>query len=918
MLTASTQSASERAIVASPSSVRRTRLLARLEEAHDKKLIVVHAPAGFGKTTLLRQYCADRERQDGVGTIWLHLGATAKDPAELLRLIQRSLTENAQKTPADDGADPSAGARRSETTRRGARVVNVSQRDVLEALAQSANGLTLVLDDFEQACHEPVIAILNNLIRYLPAKVQVAIGTRTAPAGLVSSRLIDGEAMVLDAEEVRFGSAETRAFLGDGLGLDKEELDWIHHCTEGWPAALQCFRLCLKGGRFRRSLAFNGNGVTPELINYLATGIIDSLDTSTRELLLAAALPERICPELVEHISNSPCRREDLERIFELGLFLTPVGLDHRWYQFHNLFRQFLLGRLGEDLCPEQLRARHRLTADWYLTNGLEEQAIGHLIEAEDTDAAARLLERHVDGMVNEERLGFITGLIDRLPEKSLRKCPNVQGAAIIAYGFRREFAKANTIIEARRRALEKSKTEVPEEDWGLLNSLQLFLLAAQDRVADMAARAEITMRQLSAKHGFRYAVALNAHAFWLQASSRFEEAANELAEARPIHKGHHSLFGQAYEEGIASTILTAQARITDACTTLQTVLHQIEQTASASAGASVAAYLAEAYYERNAIEAADALLDDYLPVMEQQAIVDPLAIGLLTRARIAILRGEAGEAERIVERLMALGHGHDLPRLVFYGRAELIRQATLAGDMELATRRLDAFFGGREPRMETPLLFHASETEAQTVTYARYLICAERYGEARALIQGEIRKAKLTRRRRRQLKLGLLLAIALDAEGDDAMARRSLLDVVHLGAPGEMVRSILDEGPQIIRLLKELLADLPRSPNRLQGDDLVHYVQLLLKEAGERQQDSDDPPSLGLEDDLHGLASLTEREIEILRLVSNGFSNKDLANRLGVSTNTVKWHLRNVYDKLQIGNRVQAIAVARHFHLID
>lgn len=885
--------------------VRRAKQLNRLAEARNARLIVVHAPAGFGKTTLLRQYCADRESREGASTVWLHLDPSANDPSELLRLIHRSLS-------APGSAAPDAKARGKPVTH------HASQREVLEALGQVGEKLTLVLDDFEQACHDGTIAVLNNLVRHLPDGLQIAIGTRVAPGALVANLLVRGEALLIGADDMRFGSAETHAFLGEESGLEKGELDWIHRCTEGWPAALQCFRLCIRGGRLRRGLAFEGNGVTPELISYLATGVFEAQDMRTRDLLLAAALPERICPELVAHISGVPCLREDLDGIFDAGLFLSHVGLDQQWYQFHNLFRQFLLTRLGDELTREELRDRHRLTADWYVANGREEQAIHHLIEANDTDAAARLLECHVETLLNEERLGFITSLVDRLPEKSLRKCPNVQSAATIAYGFRRDFAKANEIIEARRRALEKSRNNVTEEDWGLLNSVQMFILAAQDRVADLAARAEITMRQLSSANGFRYASALNAHAFWLQACGRFEEAAKELAEARPIHNNHHSLFGQAYEEGIASTILTAQGRIRDAVSNLQAVLHQIEQTASASAGATVAAYLAEALYERNSIDAADALLDDYLALLEQQAIVDPLALGLMVRARIAVLRGDAGEAERTIERMMALGHGHDLPRLVFIGQAELIRQATLSGDMELATRRLDAFFGGCEPQMGTGLLYHASETEAQTVTYARYLVHAERFGEARALIQGEIRKAKLTRRRRRQAKLGILLAVALEAEGDEAMARRALLDVLHLGLPGELIRSLLDEGPQVVRLLRELHATLPRSPNRTETDELVLYVEHLLNEAGERPATEAEADRPGFDDELIGFESLTEREIEILRLVSNGFSNKDLANRLGVSTNTVKWHLRNVYDKLQIGNRVQAIAVARHFHLID
>lgn len=885
-------------------SVRRAKQLARVKDSPGAKLVVLHAPAGFGKTTLLRQYCAELETSGTGRGIWIQLEPSAADPVEFIRVLLRALEHKGCPDASERNAGP---------------IRNPSVRDLRAALERAGAGTALVIDDFEQADRAATRAVLDQLLRQLPEGVTIFLGTRISPAGLLSRLMVTGEAILIDRDDLRFGAAETEAFFGGTATLDKDELSRVHSFTDGWPAALQCYRLCMNGGRLRRGLAYRSNGVTPELINYLATDVFETLDERTRQLLLTASLPERVCPELVEHISDVRCNHDDLERIVQVGLFLSPIGLERRWYRFHNVFRQFLLTQLSDELDASQIQARQKLAADWYVTNGYEEDAILHFLEAGDKDSAATIIDRRVDSLVNEERLGFIISLVDRLPGATVQKYPAIQNAAIIAYGFCRDFAKANKILEFRRRALERMTNDVSEEDWGVFNSLQIFVLAGQDRVHDFAARAEMALDQLSPKHRFLYGVALNAHSFWLQANSKFEQARDELAEARPILALDHSLFGQAYQEGIASTVLTAQGRVLDSIGALRTALHSIEQSESSGAGTTVAAYLAEAYYERNEAEAASALFEDYLPLIERQAIVDPLAIACLTRARIAKLEGDASESERLVEHMMELGHGHDLPRLVHYGHAELVRQATLDGDIDLAGRRVDVFFGGTEPRMEPDLLFHPSETEAQTVTYARYLIHAERYGEARSLIQPQLRKAKLLRRRRRQMKLGLLMSLALDAEGETSAARRALLDALHLGLPGGLIRSILDEGPKAVRLLKELVGTLPRMPDLPNRDDLVRYVERLLHEAGENV-DIEETIQAGVLDDnaINVFDSLTERERDILRLVSNGFSNKDLAERLSLSTNTVKWHLRNIYDKLQIDNRVQAVSVARHFGLID
>ena len=249
------------------------------------------------------------------------------------------------------------------------------------------------------------------------------------------------------------------------------------------------------------------------------------------------------------------------------------------------------------------------------------------------------------------------------------------------------------------------------------------------------------------------------------------------------------------------------------------------------------------------------------------------------------------------------------------------MRQATLTGDIEKARNRLAALESGDGEATENDFLFFAEETESRTVTHARLLIHSGRHSDARAILQAEIRKAKLQRRSRRVMKLGLLLAISLNMEGQTNAARRALIEALNIGAPDQFLRLILDEGPQIVRLLKETRASLPKFPDLPQKDLMSAYLDRLLAEAGEFTPSVIEPEEESADEDTFSpqlFEQLTERERDILRLVSNGFSNKTLADRLSLSTNTVKWHLRNIFEKLQIANRMQAVSVARHFGLIE
>ncbi|MBX3490985.1 LuxR C-terminal-related transcriptional regulator [Parvibaculum sp.] len=886
---------------ASNNLVLRKQQLDRLKNHADVRLIVAQAPAGFGKTTLLRQYCAYREAQ-GSRIAWLHLESHYADPSRFLRLLCEAVI-NALPEDEPPVAMPEGSS--------------ASIQDFLRCVRAMKTGITIVIDNFEQASHPGMEAVVAQLVRVLPAGVQLCIGTRVIPSINLPRLQLREQAVVVNVEGLRFRAAETAEFFREFRDISGEEVDKYQAATDGWPAALQCIRLSMRGQK-GRTRALPGSGVTPDLIDFLATDVFENLSAEMQAALLEACMPERICADLLEHMSGRTGGEALLNEIEHSGLFLTPVDMDHLWFRFHAVFRQVLLTRLRREMTEAEVLARHRKIAEWYAVHGFAEEAILHYLEASDEASAAGILDTIIGRLVTEERLDLIVRYVDRLSPPVIQKYERILTAAIVAYGFRREFAKANRIVALRREMLEAG--EASQEDWGVHNYTRIFVLAAQDQVVELGRAADDSLAQLAGREGLEYGVGLNARAYWLYLNGKFEEARELLSKARALHDEANNLFGLSYCEWIYGIVLTAQGRNDEALKSLKQAQIHNEECASASviAGSVIAAFLAEALYEKNCIAEAETLLHDHLLLLEQQAIVEPLAVAFLTMARIAMLRGEEREAEEILDRMMYLGHRHNLRRLVTYAKSELVRQATLAGDLEKARTRFSNM-GGADGEGEDELLFHAGETEAQTVTEARLLILAGRHADARTLLQPAARKARAQRRLRRFMKLNLLLAISLNVEGQVNAARRALIEALQIGAPDQFIRMVLDEGPQAVRLLQEARQALPKFPDLPQKDSVSAYLDRLLGEAGEYapaivedEAFDDETPSA------HLFEALTEREREILRLVSNGFSNKALADRLSLSTNTVKWHLRNIFEKLQISNRMQAVSVARHFGLIE
>ena len=875
--------------------LRRESLLERIK-ASSAQLILVQAPAGYGKSSLLRQI-AQAEETSGSRIAWI---TPASQDADLSRFMQM-FTLACESLIAASGGESHG-----------------NQRSIPELIKSIDGPALLVLDEYDQFASDGADAFLKQVVETLPADKKIALAARSMPDISCARLKLQGRAIILGSVDLRFDLAEAYHFLAEKCRFSLDEVRRLYSRIDGWPAALQFIALA-HASRRGKSTGVRGE-LTHDVVEYLASEVFLSQDGQTQADLLAICLPDRLCAKLVQSLTGRARGEDLLWRLHDAGLFLDPVGGSDDWFRFHPLFGDFLRGRLEEEIGTAALSHRHQQIADWFASSDMREVAITHYLAAGSQDHAVECLEQTAEQLVREERLGVLVSQLEQLDPLVIQNSPSLLGSAVTAYGFRRQF-------EAAHKLLHLWEAVQSDEDADATRRAQLevsrcFVLAAEDRISEMGARASDALRNLGDEQAFSKAVAYNAYAFWLGAQSQFPEAHELLLQAIPLHEKARSYFGRSYAESIHASLKLSEGQVGEAIEDMRRALHELETDGPVgiAAGGVIAAHLGEALYERNELEEAESVILAYLPQIQQQCIVDPLCLGIVTLARIAVINGRREYAHELYEHLISTGHRHGLARLVNCGRSELAREATLEGDFETVARRLRAL--GSDGRMPTEgqLVFVSSELEAQRITYARFLVHSGQHAEARAILQAEIRTAAATRRNRRLVRLKTLLAVSLSMDAQAAYARRTMLEAVTLAEQGGMERIFLDEGPAAIRLLTLLAEEnLAHSPDWA-NDRLAPYVRRIVAIAngespqasgeGERDEGVCDAESPGEE--------LTARELEMLQFLARGHSNRELADRFAVSQNTVKYHLRNVFAKLGVTNRMQAVQAARHYQLIS
>jgi LuxR family maltose regulon positive regulatory protein len=886
--------------------VERAEIDTQLHAAQNVSLVLFCAPAGFGKTTVMARYF-DKQRSNGVAAVWILLDDADNDVERFLFKVQAALDRSGFF--ADEIL-----ARTSEATAPGARF------DVAARLASARHPFAIFFDDFELLRNPVVLDLFKEALESLPAHGQAVLGAREHSRLNVGRWRATGRMVEIGPSSLRFSATEARELLvrKSGVSLPQRALDQLYDRTEGWVAALQLAALSLARHPDPSAFAWAFSGSNAAVADYLLETVISGLSPSSREFLLATGILDELNADLCNAVtgrSDSPRLLDELERS---NVFLTPIDDDRRRYRYHALFADFLRNQLARSH-PGKARELHLAASAWFGAEGRPVPAINHALASGDFQHTIGLLEVHAEHMLLEGRFRLLNRWFDGLPAELVEAQPKLALVHACALALTRRQQQALRLLDSVESNAALSTTDA--EGATLRNragALRGLALAMMDRSEECLQVCQRYCGSPDQSVELPVAMLTNALASALINATRFDEAMVVLTAAKRRHAASGSAFNMAIAECVHAQLEVMQGHLPDALARLRGAMSSITQTSYRAIGgsATLGVCLAAALYHNDQLAEANQLLTECLPLVKETGPPDSLIANHLLLARCARAMGETELSLRRLADLELFGHSSSLPRLVATVWLERSKWALIDGAIDAAheyLRQAASFTEVWEQAKRFPA--NANDIDDLAMATIRLQVRTGRGAEALSALKVEISIAEATRRRTRAALLKLLQAEAMMAEGQSRPALRRMTDLIEWAAAGGYVRLFVDEGSAIAKLLAEArpvgTTDDPRSSRQTAFVDQVLRSMNWSGPAtvSDTTADGDGQPVL--------IEPLSNRELEVLRMLDLGCSNKSISERLFISENTVKVHLRNVNAKLAVGSRTQAVSAARRLGII-
>lgn len=871
----------------------RTALMARLIEARRQRCVVIQGPAGSGKTSAMLAWRQAMLTLD-FDVAWLSLGPEDNDLTSFfsgllvsLATVDASITSEAELLAGRNGDDSA---------------VEHWVITLVRGIASRRRDLMLMLDDIQYLEDPRIFEALRWLLDYAPPQLHVVLASRRAlPLSLARLRS-QGLTAEIDLRDLRFSPEESERFLCEQLGqIEKRDAQALHELTDGWAAGLQLFAIDLKA---KRGAAFAPMTVrdAEAFASYFEREVLVRLASDDLLLLTRAALCSRFCAPLCARLlGHSGAIGEIAARLSRLdadNLFITQIGGEkdrETWYRLHPLLREVLLRRIAGLLATEQ-RELHAAAWHWFDAQGYVDEAVHHAVLADDAQAAANMVEGYAHNLLARGELRQLAGLIRRLPPEQVAARFDLH--IVLAY-LQMYAGETDALLQSIQQIESRSERRGSRQRYALA-LLRGGLALQRDDTDSVAALLPELQRVPPDADDFTFAGRGNILSWMFIHRGEYEHARKVLEESAP-HDGapRGILLGRC----MGGMTHAAEGQVLLAERVFCDVLAEAEKQGAAYVGIAcmAAALLGEALYELNDVEAALLLLEKRIDVLERVSIPDTVLRAMLVLASAHRLAGRWLEAHECLERLEDYAKRHRVDRLLANAlclRSRWLLEEGRVDDADAALLRCEALA--------------ARYSGAVRSTAWEISVCADlaRIGMCLHLNDFDGAMVHLTPlsalseaggRWCRVASLRLQMSIAEKGRRNNKAAREHLVEALRLGHRLGLMRSLLDVSDHLREMLGALLAEEAFDPV------LAFYAQRLM-EAGQARAPVE--PKMAGTDGALGL--LSERENEVLNLLALALPNKKIARVMDVSLDTVKWHLKNIYRKLDVSGRDGAVAKMR------
>jgi LuxR family maltose regulon positive regulatory protein len=858
-----------------PNHVPRQHLIARLndglihESGFGRQLTLMCAPAGYGKTCLAAQWLRAAESP----VAWLSLDEEDNDPARFLAYLIAALEQVAPDVGV--GVQALLGGLGSPPG-------EALMTNLVNDLTASPTAFILALDDFHNLHTTEIHQQLEFLLEHQPANMHLLILSREDPPLPLHRLRAGGGILEIRQADVRFSQEEAAAFL-KSYDLSFEDIAALVAHTEGWPAGLQLAGLSMDGLDDRKGFVQSFTGSNRYILDYLFEEVFKGQSPEVQDFLLKTCLLERFCAPLCDQLTQQEDSDALLHRLEDANLFLVPLDQSREWYRYHHLFGELLRHqlRLKSRISSSDL---HRLASRWYRSNGYLQEAIHHTLAGEGWTQAAELIQAASDDILKKGQFHTLIGWHRRFPPDELSQHPRLR--LVFAWGLMlaSRFEQAEALL-----SILEASTQGERELMGEVATAQAFLaqsLGQPRRMVELSHKARDLLPRGNLNS--RALVALNLGiAYWHM--GRLQESQEALEEAYPASRKSGNRYGELMARLFLARVMAVRLDLRNAFREFEEIVHL---TQGVTVFPLVHLDLATLCYEGDDLQAAAVHLQRGLKGSQRSGNREFQIAAHAMLARLKVAQGDMPGAQEALENSLRLEVASPIPMRTQSRTADLqVQLALWRGDVQAAQAAADRLVAGADSHPFYRFL---------GLTPARLLLAK---GERRAA--AEQLEAAVEKAREAGWIYGLAAARALQATaaGSSRAALEPLEEALDLGEAQGLLRTFVEVGELLAPLLEEAAQRgiHPEYAGRIRNAIL----------AAIQAWKPDRASQAGL------VEQLSERELEVLRLVAGGLSNREIAARLYLSLGTVKSHLHNIYGKLEVRNRAQAIDQARDFHLL-
>jgi len=836
-----------------------------------RKLTLISASAGFGKTTLVREWIVNCGRP----IAWLSLDEGDNDPVRFISYLIAAL--QAIKPGIGEGLLTALQSHQPPSA-------EAILTALLNEITTIPDNFILVLDDYHIIDSKPVENAFTFLLDHLPAQMHLVITTREDPHLPLARLRARGELTELRVADLRFTPPEAAEFLNlmMGLNLSDEDVAALEARTEGWIVGLQLAALSMQGHKDPTDFIKSFTGSHHFILDYLMEEVLGQLPENIQTFLLRTSILNRMCASLCDALlpDSSTSGQETLEHLEHANLFIIPLDNERRWYRYHHLFAELLRQRLKQQQ-PDSVTELHIRASEWHEKNGFLVEAFQHAATANDIERAERLIESRemplhfhsVSKVILDWLASLPTTILDARPLLWIR-------SATLAL-----MAGQTTGLEEKLLAAERvlHNAELDEKTRDLIGQI------ACARATLALTRYEPDVMLTQARRALEYLHPDNL-------SFRF--TANWALASASILRGDRATAAQASKEGISisqksgdifSTILatTNLGRVQEsenqlylAAETYRSILPLFGDHPQPNA-AEVHLGLAHICYEWNDLESAEQHGQQSLQLARQyDREIDRFIVSEVFLSRLKLARGDVSGAVAILGQTEQSARKKNfilrLPEIAAVQVLVLLRQGNLGAAADLA------------------------QTYELPLSRARVLLAQGDTSAALAMLEPLRQQMEAKSWQDELLKVMVLQVVTFHAHEEKDKAAQLLGDTLALAEPGGFIRTFVDEGLPMAKLLSEAAS----------RGVMADYVSKLLTAFEDDRQTTEPSPSSLAE-------PLSQRELDVLRLIAEGLSNQEICERLFLALDTVKGHNRRIFNKLQVQRRTEAIVRARELGLL-